>query len=477
MMKLLESFKKTIAQNNLFSAKDKLLIAVSGGVDSVVLCELCQQAGYNFIIAHCNFQLRGEESLRDEDFVKKLGERYKVEVMVKRFDTGTYATERKLSIQEAARDLRYEWFFTIVQEQMKQPKEAGAGTNKPVSGWHAREQRFHVLTAHHADDNTETVVMNFFRGTGLHGLTGIPMTGEQAGRWTLHAFFLRRPLLPFFKEELLQFARENNLEFVEDSSNQSSKYTRNFFRNEIIPAIGKVYPQVKENLLDNINRFREIERLYKISVREITKKLCRQKGDEIHIPVRQLVAYNNRALVYEIISAYGFSEKQVDEVLKLAGGDSSSYIDSPATGFRIIKHRHWFIITSSVSPLAENIIIKEKTASIPFTEGILRIKTSGDQHPVSDDHIACLDAKEIRFPLLLRKWKTGDYFYPLGMKKKKKLARFFIDQKLSKTAKEKTWVIEMDKKIIWVVGMRIDERFKITKDTGPVLQISFHPNK
>jgi tRNA(Ile)-lysidine synthase len=477
-MSLPERFAQNISNNNLFTVKDKLLLAVSGGVDSVVLCELCKRTGHDFIIVHCNFQLRGEESLRDENFVKELGEKYNVEIKVKRFDTESYAKEEKLSIQEAARKLRYDWFFKIAQELIQQLKEeAGAATNESVPGWNVGDQRFFVLTAHHADDNAETVAMNFFRGTGLHGLTGIPMAGDQAGNWTLHAFFLRRPLLPFFKEELLQFARENKLEFVEDSSNQSSKYTRNYFRNEIIPAIAKVYPQVKDNMQDNINRFREIERLYKISVGQITEKLCRQKGEEIHIPIRQLLGYNNRALVYEIISAYGFSEKQVDEVLKLAAGDSGSYIDSPNADFRIIKHRHWFIITRTFSPLMENIIIEEKDGKVQFSEGMLKIEKTSNQQPVTSNNTACLDAKEIQFPLLLRKWKSGDYFYPLGMKKKKKLARFFIDQKLSKTAKEKTWVIEMNKKVIWVVGMRIDERFKITKATGLVLQVSFHPNK
>ncbi|HET6994251.1 MAG TPA: tRNA lysidine(34) synthetase TilS [Chitinophagaceae bacterium] len=476
-MKLLESFGTFIKQNNLFSAKDKLVIAVSGGVDSIVLCELCKQAGYNFIIAHCNFQLRGEESLRDENFVKNLGERYQVEVKSIRFDTESYAKENKISIQEAARELRYDWFFKIVQELMPQPAEAGKETNKSVPGWHVGDQRFFVLTAHHADDNAETVAMNFFRGTGLHGLTGIPIAGDQSGNRTLRAFFLRRPLLPFFKEELLQFARENKLQFVEDSSNQSSKYTRNFFRNEVLPAISKVYPQVKDNLQDNIKRFGEIERLYQISVGEIVKKLCRQKGEEVHIPIKQLLGYNNKALVYEVIASYGFSEKQVDEVLKLAEGDSGSYIDSPAANYRIIKHRHWFIISPSRSPLAENIIIEEKDTRTQFSEGVLRIEKTGNKQPVTGHQVACLDAKEIQFPLLLRKWKAGDYFYPLGMKKKKKLARFFIDQKLSKTSKEKAWVIEMNKKIIWIVGMRIDERFKITESTSQVLQLSFQPNK
>ena len=189
-MNLLSRFMESIKQQNLFSSKDKLMLAVSGGVDSVVLCELCKQTEYNFIIAHCNFQLRGEESERDENFVKELGKKYGVEVMVKKFETEKYATENKISIQEAARDLRYKWFSELAGSHFKN----------------------YLLTAHHSDDNAETVLMNFFRGTGLHGLTGIPAL----------AGYIRRPLLGFSKEELIDYARENKLEFAEDSSNQSS---------------------------------------------------------------------------------------------------------------------------------------------------------------------------------------------------------------------------------------------------------------
>ena len=299
------------------------------------------------------------------------------------------------------------------------------------------------------------------------------------------AFF---PLLTFSKEEIIQFAKENKLDYVEDSSNQSSKYTRNLFRNEIIPAICKVYPQVKENLTDNINRFKEIEKLYKLSVGEIKKKLCKLKGTEVHIPVKQLMAYQNRALIYEIITDYGFSEKQLDEVVKLAESDSGKYIQSPENAYRIIKHRHWFIISPVLSTESENIIIEEKISNVQFATGnlhISKVAVADCPLPIRPGHpggpiansTACLDAKEITYPLLLRKWKTGDYFYPLGMKKKKKLGRFFIDQKLSKSDKEKIWVIEMNKKIIWIVGHRIDDRFKITKKTKLVLKITWisHP--
>jgi tRNA(Ile)-lysidine synthase len=275
-MNLTERFRKFITVNNLFSSKDKLLLAVSGGVDSVVLCELCKQAGYDFTIVHCNFQLRGEESERDEKFVRKLGEKYKVEVKVKKFDTEKSAEENKISIQEAARDLRYQWFFQLWYKGT----DNDTVTNDQVSipGWHVGGPFKFVLTAHHADDNIETVMMNFFRGTGLHGLTGIPVTGISG---ILN--YLRRPLLSFTKNELIEFAKENKLEFVEDSSNLSTKYTRNLFRHEIIPAISKVYPQVNENLTDNINRFKEIEKLYKLAVGDIKKKLVKEKGNEWHL--------------------------------------------------------------------------------------------------------------------------------------------------------------------------------------------------
>jgi tRNA(Ile)-lysidine synthase len=459
-LNLLQQYKEFIKKENLFSPKDKLLLAVSGGVDSIVLCELCKQAGYDFTIAHCNFQLRGEESERDEKFVRSLSQKYKAEIKVKKFDTEKFAEENKMSIQEAARVLRYEWFDELVQSS----EFAVRSDELPTPD--SRLRTF-LLTAHHANDNAETVLMNFCRGTGLHGFTGIPVSYGN----------IRRPLLIFTKDQLLQFAKENRLDFVEDTSNLSSKYTRNLFRNEIIPAISKVYPQVNENLNDNINRFKEIEKLYKLAVGDIKKKLVKEKGSEWHIPVKQLMSYDNRALIYEIIADFGFNEKQIDEVIKLAESDSGKYIESPTFNYRIIRHRHWFIISPVNSVESGIIIIEEKDKTVIFEEGVMEIEKlqTSNFKPQTSNSIACLDSKEINFPLILRKWKTGDYFYPLGMKKKKKLSRFFIDQKLSKIEKEKTWVIEMDKKIIWVIGKRIDERFKLTDKTKNVLEIHYLP--
>jgi tRNA(Ile)-lysidine synthase len=462
-MNLLKRFQENIKQQNLFSPKDKLLLAVSGGIDSIVLCELCKQSGFDFIIAHCNFQLRGEESERDEKFVRSLGGKYGVEVLIKKFETEKYAEEKKLSMQEAARDLRYSWFAEIIGN--RQYATDNKNSLDKEANW--------LLTAHHADDNVETLLMIFCRGTGLHGLEGIPVA-------PLH---IRRPLLGFWKEELIEFAKENKLEFVEDSSNQLSKYTRNLFRNEIIPLITKAYPQVKENLNDNVRRFKDISKLYSISVKELKKKLYKVKKDEIHIPVKQLMSYQSRALIFEIISEFGFNEKQLDDVIKLTESESGKYVQSPNAPARIIKFRHWLLISTDKASYAETIIIEENSKEIQFALGTLLIETTSNLKLQTSNLAATLEAKTIHFPLILRKWKQGDYFYPLGMKNlpagrqgKKKLARFFIDQKLSKTEKENAWVLEMEKKIIWVIGYRIDDRFKITDKTEQVLKLIFKQN-
>ena len=456
-MNLLKKFTDFIKKENLFQPKDKLLLAVSGGVDSVVLCELCKLAGFDFVIAHCNFQLRGEESKRDEQFVRELTKKYNVEIFVKKFDTEKYAEENKLSIQVAARELRYGWFNQIVNGQLSMVNShAGFIRHSPLT-------IHHILTAHHANDNIETLLINFFKGTGISGLRGIlPKHGN-----------IIRPLLFAKKEELIEFAKENNLSYVEDSSNVSDKYTRNYFRNQLIPSVQKVFPQVEDNLLNNIQRFKDIETLYQQSIELHKKKLLEKKGEEIHIPVLKLFKSDPLpTIVYEIIKDFGFTSNQTEDVIKLLNSDSGKYVQSHT--HKIIKNRNWLIITSSLTTVAENILIEEEDKVVEFLNGKLEMKQiSAAGYKLSgSESIAQLDSDEIKFPLLLRKWKQGDYFYPLGMKKKKKLSRFFIDQKLSLTEKENIWVLEMNKKIIWIVGKRIDERFKITPKTKNILKIS-----
>ena len=453
-MDLAQRFQQYIKKENLFHPKDRLLIAVSGGVDSAVLTELCKRAGYDFMIAHGNFQLRGEESERDEQFVKSLGEKYKVEVFIKKFDTGNYALANKMGIQEAARELRYAWFRELLQTP--NPKLQTPNPNPQPATL--------ILTAHHLNDNIETQLMNFFKGTGIKGLRGILPRQDK----------LVRPLLFAKKEELTAFAAFNNLKFVEDSSNITDRYTRNYFRNQLIPVLQNVFPKAEENLANNLQRFREIELLYLQAIALHKSKLLEQKGNEIHIPVLKLNKLQPLStIVYEIIRDFNFTTHQVDEVIGLLKSETGKYI--PSATHRIIRNRNWLIISPLETSAAENILIEENESSINFPNGQLRIKKlslTPNSQPQTSNLTVQLDESLIKFPLLFRKWKKGDYFYPLGMKKKKKLSRFFIDQKLSLTQKERTWVLETDKKIVWVAGLRIDERFKITEQTRSLLQLS-----
>lgn len=436
-MQLLEAFKDFVKREALFAPTESLLVAVSGGLDSVVLCELCLRAGYDFTMAHANFQLRGEESRRDELFVRGLGEKYGKPVLVQHFDTARYAEDNKCSIQVAARELRYNWFNEL---------HTGA-----------------ILTAHHQDDNIETLLMNFFKGTGVAGLRAIlPRQGK-----------IVRPLLFATREMLHQWAMQEQLAWVEDSSNASDKYTRNFFRHQILPLIEGVYPGVRQNLGDNILRFREIETLYQEAIAGHKKKLLVQKGEEVHIPVLKLKKSRPlHTLIYEIIHPLGFSPRQVPEVVGLLDSSSGKYIASGT--HRILKDRSWLIISPLVPTPADNILIEAPEGVVSYAGGELRfqlLEGTGTDKASADATEAWLDASAIQFPLLLRKWRPGDYFYPLGMRKKKKLARFLIDARLSLVRKEKIWVLEMDKKIVWVVGMRIDDRFKLTNGTRQMLRI------
>jgi len=443
-MNLEKQFIEFIQTEQLFKPADKLLLAVSGGIDSVVLCKLCKNAGYDFSIAHGNFQLRDEESERDEHFVDTLAAKYEVKLYKKKFATIAYANTHKISIQVAARQLRYDWFHEIVES------------------W-PDESANYILTAHHLDDNIETQLMNFFKGTGIAGLRGIlPKTG-----------ILVRPLLFAKKDELKQYAIEHNLKWVEDSSNKSDKYSRNYFRHHIIPLVERIYPEAMDNLADNIKRFRETEQVYKSAIDLKIKKLVTGKNKEYHIPVLKLLHTQPlKTIAYEIIKPFGFTAKQVDDLVSLLYADSGKYIVSAT--HRILRNRAWLIISALQEKNIDNVLIEENQSSVLFQQGNLKIETltgNGYKIPVSAD-IAGLDSSLIKYPLLLRKWKKGDYFYPLGMQKKKKLSRFFIDQKLSLNEKENIWVVEMNKKIIWVVGKRIDDRFKVNTQTKSILQLS-----
>ena len=359
--------------------------------------------------------------------------------------------------------MRYQWFKELIDSiKLKDNREQETIFRHPSSS-------IFIATAHHADDNIETILMKFFRGTGIQGLTGIQALNQKDN--------IIRPLLFAARENIVQYAKENNLNWVEDSSNQLNKYTRNYFRNELIPGLKKVFPNVEENILQNIERFNEVNQLYHQSIQTLKKKLLIKKENEIHIPVLLLQKSNPvKTIIWEIIKDFGFTAMQVDEMIKLFTAHNGSYISSQE--YRIIKNRNWFIIAPIQQSSNQNILIEKGEKECLFQNGKLTIQSqiiTNDSRFTIDQStsIAFIDSSKIQFPLILRKWKQGDYFYPLGMQKKKKLSRFFIDQKLSLTQKENTWVIESNKKIIWIVGQRIDDRCKITASTKEVVQMTY----
>jgi tRNA(Ile)-lysidine synthase len=442
MENLLIEFQASLKRLGV-AKKDRLLLAVSGGLDSVVLAACCAMSGLDFGIAHVNFQLREAESDRDEQFVRQLAKKYERPFYIKKFNTREQAALEKCSIQVVARKMRYDWFNTLLNDE-------------------AVPFQF-LATAHHLDDNIETMLMHFFRGTGIAGLSGMP---EKKGK-------LIRPMLTFSKSNLKEFAESKDISWMEDSSNALNDYTRNYFRNDLIPSAESIFPELLQNLKKNLHRFSETNQLFQQTIAAYKKRLLVHAGQETHIPILLLKKSNPiRTILYEILKEFDFMPAQTDEVIRLMESKNGKYISG--SSHRIIKNRRWLIVAPLEISDQSHLIIEQTDRELIYTEGKLRLKTIlvKDTEPISKEPgIAQLDAEKIQFPLILRKWKTGDYFYPLGMNKKKKLARFFIDQKLSKTAKEKVGVLVMDSRIIWVVGHRIDNRFRIGPSTLKILQI------
>jgi tRNA(Ile)-lysidine synthase len=434
------------------------LIAVSGGVDSIVLATLMQQMGATCSIAHANFQLRGDESVRDETFVKEFAAKLGMPLLTKRFDTLAFADQYKMGIQQAAREIRYAWFETLV-------KELSDNSNSKIV----------LLTAHHADDQVETVLMQFFRGTGLHGLTGIPaIRTHQQNKLATDHIDLIRPLLPYSKARIKDFAKLNGLGYVEDSSNEKNDYTRNLIRNQLIPQMETVYPNVSQQVLDTISRLKEAEVIVSNAVAAFWKKsISFPKG----IPTIELSKWTslkgNATYIWGLVQLYGFKSTQLVEIHKIATASKGAYIASAT--HRLIK---WDQVIQIV-PNQEDKVYDTIEKNHPLLEtqfGKFQFEWVDDLQTLNVDtnsNIAFLDADQLSWPMLNRSWVATDYFYPLGMRKKKKLNHFLGSLKLSPAIKARTTVLCADNKIAWVVGHRIDDRFKITPHTKRVLKITF----
>jgi tRNA(Ile)-lysidine synthase len=446
---LSELFLTWSRSKQLFTQVDKIIVAISGGLDSIVLTHLFNSIQQPVVLAHCNFQLRGDESHRDEQFVRDLAEKWKLPLQVEQYDTEAYASEKKVSIQVAARQLRYD-FFERLRMQLASPGK-----------------RVLIATAHHANDAVETMLLHLFRGTGIDGLRGIPVKNGP----------VIRPLLFATRQDIERYAGICQLSWVEDSSNLKEDYARNYIRHTIIPAINGQFPTVINNLVGTIEKMNDAAGLYHEMVDIRLKKMVVLEGEIQKIPVKKLekIHYSN-TLLWEWIKPFGFSDGQVGEVLKLCTAGNGSYIASAS--HRIIRNRAWLLLVPATTEKeAPFIVMDELPVKVKFGNGMLMdVKNANfipSLHAVSKQpNEVHIDAGLIKFPLILRPWKPGDYFYPLGMVKKKKVARFLIDQKVSPLDKGNTWVLESDRRIIWLVGYRIDDRFKITNKTASVISIT-----
>ena len=419
----------------------KFLVAVSGGVDSMVLVELMLRHHIDFAVAHCNFQLRGDASLADEAFAADWCARHNVPFFIKRFDTAAVAAEWKKGIQESARMLRYQWFEDLRKQ----------------------EGCCRIVTAHHADDNAETLLMNLLRGTGMAGLRGILPDANQ----------IIRPLLFAKKLELQAFAEGQQIGFREDASNASDDYLRNDIRHNVIPSILKVFPNAVDALCSDMDHFRDAHWLYKKAVNDEAKGLMEQRGQDFHIAIRKLAKHPAaKTMLYEMLQPYGFISTQIPDILHLMGAETGKYVTSP--NFRILKNREFLVLTSQEDMASDIALAEQADADVKFGDRLFAVRQMPPPEQIPQDAaVAAFDAAKLEYPLIFRKWKQGDYFYPLGMgMKKKKVGRLLIDGKVGRHEKEKVVIVESGGKIIWVAGMRIDERFKLRPATTQVVMIT-----
>jgi|TARA_B110000914_G_scaffold142046_1_gene124362 tRNA(Ile)-lysidine synthase len=420
-----------IDEKLLFTREDKLILGISGGADSVCLMHILLALNYSFELAHCNFNLRAEESDADEVFVKELAKKYQLEIHIKQFDTLEYASKNKISTQMAARDLRYAWFDDLL--------------NKTNSKY--------IAIAHHENDDVETFFINLVRGSGLTGLLGIKEKNNA----------VVRPLLSVSRLDIEQYLNEKGLLFREDSSNASLKYLRNKIRHELMPLLTEMNPSIQDTIKGEIKILEGVSQIYTTKTEEIRKELMQEKNGIVKFKISDLLALNSlQNYLYELLNPYGFVT--IDAIAKTLQGQSGKQFFS-ATHQLVVDRE--YILISPVKIENEVFVIAEKTVDllIPLS---LKFKITADKNIVLDSAIAKLDFEKLKFPLTLRKWQEGDKFMPLGMKKFKKLSDFFIDIKFSILDKQEQWLLCSGDDIVWVVGCRIDERYKLETDTKKV---------
>ena len=428
MINKIQSF---INKKNLFSKDNSLLLAISGGGDSVFLFFILHKLGYTIELAHCNFNLRGNESDEDERFVKDLGEKFGVKYHIKSFATKVYAKKQNMSIQMAARNLRYKWFEELLEY---------------------RNLDF-VITAHHKDDNIETFFINLVRGTGVNGLCGIKSKNKS----------IIRPLLEISRKEIECYLNQHKIRYRTDSSNSEIKYLRNQIRHQLIPLLEEMNPNIKQTIIDEISVLNGVSKVFQQQVDVIRHRVLIEKDGIYKINISELMKLEIREIfLFEILKPFGFYK--VDQIIKAICSQSGKQFFSDT--FQLIIDREEIII-SMLENEHDDVEILEGETKIAHPlnmEFIISDNFSLDNNP----NIAILDFEKLSFPLRLRKWKYGDKFMPLGMRNFKKLSNFFIDEKYSLLDKQQQWILCSDDDIVWIVGDRIDDRYKIDTNTKKV---------
>jgi tRNA(Ile)-lysidine synthase len=438
------NFKHFIGEKDLFDPGDKILLAVSGGVDSVVLAHLLHRAGFRFAIAHCNFQLRGEDSEGDEEFVKQLAKRLEVPIHIERFDTKKYAKQHKVSIQMAARELRYAWFESILQ----------------IHGYQ------YLATAHHKDDLAETVILNLVKGSVLKGLHGILPKNNH----------IIRPLLWAGKEEILDYAEYKEIRFREDISNTESKYQRNIIRNKVIPILKEINPDIFDTIYGAAGRRYQVETWYLKGIEKIRNSIVLENKNEWKVKISDIRKQEiSPEIFFEWIESFDFTYSQVEDLFQgLEQTESKTFLNGQGT-FRMIKERE-IIIIERIRALSkpEEILVDENSRTAKFKDIVFHFEkiSRTEITNIKASETAYLDLKSLQFPLKIRLWKDGDTFKPFGLKGNKKLSDFFTDLKLSVKEKENQCVIVSGSKICWVAGLRVDDRYKVNPASQKVLKIS-----
>ncbi|MEX0275511.1 MAG: tRNA lysidine(34) synthetase TilS [Flavobacteriaceae bacterium] len=431
---MLKNFGEHIQRQFPELVKSPFLLACSGGIDSMVLAHLCHILQLRFSLAHCNFGLRGAESDGDADFVEKFGEAIDKKVFIKPFNTSEYVSQHKVSVQMAARTLRYEWFGELMRKK-----------DIPF-----------LVTAHHADDSLETFLINLSRGTGLEGLVGIP---ERNGH-------TRRPLLPFSRAEIENYAQQNNLMWREDSSNQETQYLRNRIRHHIVPELKELHPTFLDNFMHTLQFLQESQQLNKAYAHSLREGLLVKKEGHWEISVEKLKMLRPlKPHLYLLFGAYGFSEW--NNVVHLVSATNGKEVRSHS--HRLIKYRENLILAPLEKKGLSEYIIPKGVGEI--TEPVHLKLHSVEQIVPHTNHTIYVDADSMVPPLRIGKWKAGDIFYPAGMKGKKKLSKFLRDEKMDKVAREGQWLLFSGNDVVWVIGLRADARFQVTKQTTKILKI------